>query len=851
MGTDSRSILIIGGRVETVRKARDLGLRVVNIQRPEEYRPEHAALVEGALLAEYTDWAVLGPLVTAAHQVYGFSGVATITEPGVEPAGLIADALGIRGNSHRCARLMRDKEEMRRHLAGRPDAVAAEPVTDRDSLAAFGRRHGYPFIVKPVDAAASFGVRLVEGPEAVADAWACVEALRGSTAHRFANYFPVGRFLMEEYLDGPEYSVESLSFDGRHIPLAVTEKTTHANFVESGHAMPARLAPAEEAAVLRCARELLDAVGLRHGPAHTEVKLTGRGPRVIESHGRPGGDRIMDLVEAAYGVDIEAYTVGWAAGALPALDSAPQARAAAATCFLTADPGRVVSVGGSAAALAHEGVIGVDLAVAVGDTIRPLEASWDRVGQVLATAPDTGAAVALSERVAAEISVVTEPIDPIDPIGPNEPNESHEPIGAPRRAAMAEHVLVFGNGYDIPGRLRALGAATGRPITTSVLCRPEHLAKLEAAAEHSRIVAVRADAPTEEWVALARAVHAVAPVTRIGTFGDQCQPEAAAAGRALGVPTHDPETVRLVFDKFAMRQRLAGAGVDPTPAAEVRDLAALHAFGTEHGYPCVVKPRQGTASSGVSVVRSADLAEAAFLRAGGAEAPAGVVVEAFLTGDQYSVECFSEQGDHAVVAITRKYSDPVSLVELGHVMPAPLEPADAERIRALVCAALTALRVEFGPTHTEVVLTGSGPRIIETHLRVGGDELWNMVTDATGVDLVEYQLRQCAGEEVLPDVRDLLAKGPVRHEAVWFAGAPAAGRLVEVAGAGDPQPEGVALEVLGTPGQQLDGLQSSDSRLAQARAHADTAEQALTLAREAIGRLEFVTRISAEQAELL
>lgn len=429
-----------------------------------------------------------------------------------------------------------------------------------------------------------------------------------------------------------------------------------------------------------------------------------------------------------------------------------------------------------------------------------------------------------------------------------------DPHPHPRESGtMSEHVLVFGNGYDIPGRMRALGDALGRTVTTSVLCRPEHLAKLEEAGGHARILAVAADAPLEHWIVLARTVHALQPVTRIGTFGDQCQEYAAEAGHVLGVPTHHPETVRLVFDKYAMRGRLAEAGVETVAAAEVAGPEELRAFAAAHGYPCVVKPRRGTASTGVSVIRAAEEADAAFDRARGEDEPAEVVAEQFLSGEQYSVEAFSELGEHVVVAVTRKYSDPVSLVELGHVMPAPLAPERQEEIHAYVAAALDALGVEHGPTHTELVLTEDGPRIIETHLRVGGDEIWNLVTDATGVDLVEYQLRQCVGEKVLPDVRAVLADPPraPRAEAIWFAGAPAAGTLVEITGAEGPHPEGVRVDLLASAGRALEGLQSSDSRLAQARAHAATPEEALTLAREAIGRLGFVTRVSAEPLDLL
>jgi biotin carboxylase len=341
MGDDEQTILIVGGKARTVRKARDLGFQVVDVLRPDEYETEHAALVKAALLTDYTDWHVLGSLIDAARRVFRFCGVVTVAEQGAEPVGLICDTLGLRGNTHRCARLLRDKSEMRRHLAGSDGSVAAQTVAGIDSMTDFGERHGYPFIVKPTDASASFGVHLVTEPEAVEGTWQSLTRLRNSRKHQFAHYFPISDFIMEEYLEGPEYSVESLSFNGSHVLLAITEKLIDDNFVEYGHAMPARLAPADEVALFQCVTAFLEAILLRHGPAHTEVKLTDHGPRIIESHSRPGGDRIRDLVEAVYGVDIERYAIGWAAGTMSPLDASPAPRGAAATQFIAAEPGRV------------------------------------------------------------------------------------------------------------------------------------------------------------------------------------------------------------------------------------------------------------------------------------------------------------------------------------------------------------------------------------------------------------------------------------------------------------------------------------------------------------------------------
>ena len=117
---------------------------------------------------------------------------------------------------------------------------------------------------------------------------------------------------MEEYLDGPEISVETLSFDGRHVVVAVTDKETRRPRLRRDRPFAAQRLLGRDccARSTRLVTDFLDAVGLRNGPGHTEVKLTSRGPRIVESHNRIGGDRINELAEIAYGVDMERYALG-------------------------------------------------------------------------------------------------------------------------------------------------------------------------------------------------------------------------------------------------------------------------------------------------------------------------------------------------------------------------------------------------------------------------------------------------------------------------------------------------------------------------------------------------------------
>lgn len=418
---------------------------------------------------------------------------------------------------------------------------------------------------------------------------------------------------------------------------------------------------------------------------------------------------------------------------------------------------------------------------------------------------------------------------------------------------MTEHVLVVGSGRDLPARVRKALPGT----ETSVICRLEFVAKLRELTEHTRVIAVRHDAPDAEWVALARAAHELHPFTRIATFGETDQDRCAVIGEALGVATHTPRTVELVHDKDAMRARLRETGVDTTASAVVTELADLVAFVGEHGFPCVVKPVAGAGSAGVAVVRHDSELVSAFERAGTRfeDLPdAGVLVEQFHEGPQFSVEAFSELGEHQVVSITRKFSDPTTFVELGHVAPADLTAEQQEDVHDYVVRVLEALGVEFGATHTEIVLTAAGPRVIETHVRMGGDEIPALTFDATGVDLAEFVVKQTVGEKVLPDIRAVLAEErPARSSAIWFVAAPAAGVLADVSGIDEARAvDGVTdVQLLVGPGATIGALESSDSRVAYVRAVGETADLAVGAARKAVGHLEFQLRVHAASEHAL
>jgi biotin carboxylase len=178
--------------------------------------------------------------------------------------------------------------------------------------------------------------------------------------------------------------------------------------VEIGHAVPAPIPDLLRKQVAGCVIEFLDAIGLIEGPAHTEVKLTSSGPRIVESHNRVGGDRINELVEIAYGVDLDKLTLGWPFRRVPEVEE-QRPHAGAAIRFFTPGPGTVRSISGVEEARELQGIQEIDIAVSPGTHLNPLNSNWERAGYVIAKAPTVEEAIVLCEQALDTIQFEVEP----------------------------------------------------------------------------------------------------------------------------------------------------------------------------------------------------------------------------------------------------------------------------------------------------------------------------------------------------------------------------------------------------------------------------------------------------------
>lgn len=352
----------------------------------------------------------LVPHVTAVAAKHPFDAFLTLGEYDVVVAAEVAVLLGLRTVSVNGVAVARNKALMRRRCAevGLPMPAFRTVQTPAEAELA-AAEVGLPCVVKPADETSSADVRLVETPAQAAEHVTLIQSrlenTRGQSRHH--------ELMVEEYLSGPEVSVEVLAEGDRYEVFGVTDKSLGGQgyFVEMGHSFPSSLPEPLVRACGDLAVDALRAVGFDLGMAHVEIMVTESGPKLIEINPRPAGGKITYLVDCALGIrSLELVTRQYLGQPLPASVLPTEPVGGAAIRYLTAAPGRVVSISGQDRAAALPGVREVTLKPKPGDVLRELRRNGDRAGHVLVVAETAQLAQRIAEAAARQINIRTEPI---------------------------------------------------------------------------------------------------------------------------------------------------------------------------------------------------------------------------------------------------------------------------------------------------------------------------------------------------------------------------------------------------------------------------------------------------------
>jgi biotin carboxylase len=302
----------------------------------------------------------------AAHQAV--AGVLSWDEARILQSATVAAELGLPGGDPEMVLRCRDKHLTREALAAagvpQPRSVL---VADLSQAAAAADQVGYPLVLKPRAMGGSLGVVRAAGPGELA---AGFEFARDCVVPGSWRYDE--GVLVEEYVAGPEISVDSAVHRGELVPMFVARKRVGypPYFEEIGHVVDAAdplLADPELAAVMRAAHE---ALGFTDGMTHAEYKLTPDGPKVIEVNARLGGDLIPYLGMRASGMDPGLAAAAVACGQRPEPKADRSAAAGVQFFYAAADDTAIEAVRFETAALPAETDLAVPLA-ARGDVMSP------------------------------------------------------------------------------------------------------------------------------------------------------------------------------------------------------------------------------------------------------------------------------------------------------------------------------------------------------------------------------------------------------------------------------------------------------------------------------------------------
>jgi len=256
----------------------------------------------------------------------------------------------------------------------------------------------------------------------------------------------------------------------------------------------------------------------------------------------------------------------------------------------------------------------------------------------------------------------------------------------------------------------------------------------------------------------------------------------ARLAEEMGFIFNSPGVTERSTDKWLMKKAFMAAGVPcaegilithrEEPASRLRNWLA---------FPVIIKPRDAFSSRGVFRCRSLEEV-LSYVDISRRFASAGdILIEEFIHGREYSVEAITFRGETTIIQFTEKFITPYPrTVETGHLQPAGLTDEERESIAEVVVRALKSLGIENSASHTEVMLTAEGPKVIEVGARLGGDFIASYLTrSSTGVSMDRAAIQVALG--IAPDLHGDRSD----YSMISFIELPEGKRVVRVHDTGD------------------------------------------------------------------
>lgn len=390
-----KKMMILGAgplQIPAIKKAKELGYQIISVDY-DEHAPGFA-LADVQLLVSTLDQETV---LREAQRLQPDVVITSISDGPVRTAAYVNEKLGKRPDlSYENAQCATIKSKMRDRLkeCGVP-IPKYFAVKNFDAFTKAVEALHEHCIVKPADNAGSRGVVLLEPGERRSRL--LYQYSKGNSRN--------GTVMVEEVMEGPEVSVETLVIEGEPHMITVTDKyiTPPPYFVELAHCEPSILDGAVIEQIKAVAAQAIKAIGIENAPAHVEIKVTKDGPKIVELAARLGGDYITSrLVPLSTGIDLVEASVLLATGEKP--DLIPKRQQGAAIHFIHVEKEGILSEI-IVPETEQESVEEIVLYKKPGDKVNGTRSSNDRLGHVITTGATAQEAKALGENILAQIKV--------------------------------------------------------------------------------------------------------------------------------------------------------------------------------------------------------------------------------------------------------------------------------------------------------------------------------------------------------------------------------------------------------------------------------------------------------------
>ena len=259
---------------------------------------------------------------------------------------------------------------------------------------------GLPLVIKPSDNMGARGVRMITEKEQIEQAF--VEARRASVS---------GMIIMEEYMEGPELSIDMLVHDGTIHVVGIADRIIEGApyFIERGHILPSALPKEVTDQAIEVMKQGIHALGIDIGAAKGDIKITPSGPKIGELAARLSGGFMSGFTyPLATGVNLMKAALKICIGEDPG-DLSPVFNKVSADRAVIPEPGVITDIRGVEEAERIPGVDRIFTWFDLGDEMKPVRSNMGKFANILASADTREQLNELLDHAQSTIQVTTEP----------------------------------------------------------------------------------------------------------------------------------------------------------------------------------------------------------------------------------------------------------------------------------------------------------------------------------------------------------------------------------------------------------------------------------------------------------